>query len=322
VKRLLLSSVVCLFIFAFSAVNVHAAGLTHKVKSGENLHSIAKKYHVSVNSLKSMNSLKSINLKPGQVLVVKKDDVGRETAREKSVSKKKTEIIATTATEENDGEFIEYKTKKGDTLDRIASLFNIEREDILESNNIKVHRLRPGTRLLIPRPDAEEGEADFIVLPGKSMNAWKTKEEPYMLVKVAKSFVGAPYKMGGESVRGLDCSAFVKKIYDIFDVQLPRSAREQYRVGSQIRRDNLSVGDLVFFKTRRYAKYPTHVGIYIGDGNFIHSSSGHGRIGVKVDPLSSDYYSRTYIGATRVKKVPDDSLEKSTNLDSQPNNNS
>ena len=122
-----------------------------------------------------------------------------------------------------------------------------------------------------------------------------------MLVKVAKSFMGAPYKYGGNTVKGLDCSAYVKKIYEIFDVQLPRSAREQFRVGSQIKKEELAVGDLVFFKTKRYVKYPTHVGIYIGDGNFIHSSSGHGRIGVKIDALSSDYYTKAFTGATRIK---------------------
>jgi peptidoglycan endopeptidase LytE len=93
----------------------------------------------------------------------------------------------------------------------------------------------------------------------------------------------------------------VKKIYDIFDIQLPRTAREQARVGLKIGKEELNIGDLVFFKTKRYVKYPTHVGIYIGDGNFIHSSSGYGRIGVKIDSLSSDYYTKVYTGATRIK---------------------
>ena len=136
-----------------------------------------------------------------------------------------------------------------------------------------------------------------------------------MLVKVAKSFMGAPYKYGGTTVKGLDCSAYVKKIYEIFDVQLPRSARDQFQVGSKIRREELAVGDLVFFKTKRYVKYPTHVGIYIGDGNFIHSSSGHGRIGVKIDALSSDYYSNVFTGATRIK---DGSFEERSEITSTP----
>jgi cell wall-associated NlpC family hydrolase len=105
----------------------------------------------------------------------------------------------------------------------------------------------------------------------------------------------------------------VKKIYDIFDVQLPRSAREQFKVGHKVTKDELVVGDLVFFKTKRYVKYPTHVGIYIGDGNFIHASSTRCKLGVKVDALSSDYYSRTFIGATRVKKLPSDIVDGQQN---------
>ena len=141
-----------------------------------------------------------------------------------------------------------------------------------------------------------------------------------MLVKVAKSFMGAPYKYGGESVRGLDCSAFVKKIYDIFDIQLPRSAREQFKTGLKISRDELAIGDLVFFKTKRYIKYPTHVGIFIGDGNFIHSSSGHKKIGVKIDSLSSDFYTRTFIGAIRVKQPADESAVNTEPIQKASNN--
>ena len=204
---------------------------------------------------------------------------------------------------ENDGEFIEYKVKKGDTIDKIATFFNVDREELIESNNLqglKNKKLSPGRTVLVPKI-IDEGEEEIVNLTNKPIKPWKDSDEKYMLVKVAKSFMGAPYKYGGNTVKGLDCSAYVKKIYEIFDVQLPRSAREQFRVGSQIRKEELAVGDLVFFKTKRYVKYPTHVGIYIGDGNFIHSSSGHGRIGVKIDALSSDYYTKAFTGATRIK---------------------
>ena len=199
---------------------------------------------------------------------------------------------------------MEHRIKRGETLERIAALYNVEEDEIVEINNLARKKLSPGKTILVPK-SSEDGDKDegFIDLSVYSVKTWKSKDEPIMLVKVAKGFVGAPYKLGGESVRGLDCSAFVKKIYGIFDVPLPRSAREQHRVGYTINKDDLAVGDLVFFRTRRYAKHATHVGIYIGDGNFIHSSSGHGKIGVKVDSLSSDYYSRAYLGAKRVKKT-------------------
>jgi len=200
-------------------------------------------------------------------------------------------------------------------------MFNIDKDDILEANNLKGKKLSPRKVILIPKAVEEEKEKDdeFIILTNKSLKPWKNNEEKIMLVKVAKSFMGAPYKYGGNSVRGLDCSAFVKKIYDLFDVQIPRSARDQYRTGVKINKDELAIGDLVFFRTKRYIQYPTHVGIFIGDGNFIHSSSGHNRIGVKIDSLSSDFYSKTYTGAIRVKQPSDESAETPKTIENASN---
>jgi peptidoglycan endopeptidase LytE len=256
----------------------------------------------------------------GQTLIIKSEPerTSRNEASKKTVGKKKQIEEVEAAAEENDGEFIEYKTKKGDTIDKVATLFNVDKEALMESNNfqnLKAARLSPGRTILIPKI-IQDGEEDIVTLTNRPLKPWKNSDEKYMLVKVAKSFMGAPYKYGGNTVKGLDCSAYVMKIYEIFDIQLPRSAREQFRVGSKIGKEELGVGDLVFFKTKRYVKYPTHVGIYIGDGSFIHSSSGHGRIGVKIDSLSSDYYSKAYTGATRVKGGSfEETPEASTNLE-------
>ena len=227
-----------------------------------------------------------------------------------------TEAKAEPVIYENEGEYIEYKVKRGDTIDKIATLFSVEKDDLIETNALaSKKKLAPGKTILIPKvmEDNDDGEA-IVTFKSVPMKPWKNSDEKYMLVKVAKSFQGAPYKYGGNTVRGLDCSAYVKKIYEIFDVQLPRSAREQYKVGTRVGRSDLAVGDLVFFKTRRYAKYPTHVGIFIGDGNFIHASSGKGRLGVKIDSLNSDYYSGAYIGATRIKGNSDNVIQWSGNV--------
>ena len=273
-------------VFSFSAVSV-------KVKPGDNLCAIAKKHRASVEKRKSVHGLKTQNPRPGQKVALRKGHKHSRMAKN----------TRTTISEEveNDGEFMEYKVKRGDTVERVATKFGIEKDDILEANNNLGRRLSPGRVLLIPRTEESETGDDIVNLPTRTLKPWKTDEEPYMLVKVAKGFMGAPYRLGGESVRGLDCSAFVKKVYDIFDVPLPRVARDQYNAGPRISREELGIGDLVFFKTKRNAKYPTHVGIYIGDGNFIHSSSRFGRIGVKIDSLRTDFYNRAYIGGTRVK---------------------
>jgi peptidoglycan DL-endopeptidase LytE len=308
-KSLFLSLCVALFLLSTVAATC-ASEVVHKVKQGENLWTIAKKYQVSVSALQGLNGLSSSSkLKVGQSVIVKRDsdrDPPPAGRKEKAQQKKPPVVEETVASGD---EFLEYKVKKGDTLEQLARQFDVETQDIVDANDLKGNRLKPGRTILIPKSGPEEGSEEFVTLSPGPLKPWKNRDEQYMLVKVAKSFMGAPYKLGGESVKGLDCSAFVKKIYDIFDVQLPRCAREQYRVGNKINRDGLVVGDLVFFKTRRYAKYPTHVGIYIGDGNFIHSSSGYGKIGVKIDSLASDYYTRTYVGATRVKQSVEDAAK-------------
>jgi LysM repeat protein len=304
-KKTVFTFLITTFIVFFIAGLAFSANVTHKVKSGDNLYTISKKYHVPVEQLKSLNNLSSIKLKLGQTLIVKKEKES-VSAPVTGKAKERTQE-ADVAAFENDGEFIEYRPKKGDTLDKIASKFNIDKEDILESNSITGKKL-PKV-ILIPKIIEADDSVELVELSNKPLKPWRSTDEKYMLVKVAKGFMGAPYKYGGDTVRGLDCSAFVKKIYDIFDVQLPRSAREQFHVGHKISKEELAVGDLVFFKTKRYVKYPTHVGIYIGDGNFIHSSSNRSKLGVKVDALSSDFYTKTYMGATRVKKLPDDTAE-------------
>jgi len=311
-RRPLTFCVLCISIlFLTIPLVTTAAQVTHKVKRGDSLHNLAKKYHVSVSHLKNMNGLRSNRLSPGQTIVIKNSDEDRAVRETRKASSSKA-IRAQVRQEEpvepliseSDDEFVEYRVKRGDTLDKIASKFNVEKDELIATNNLtsrRNRRLSPGRTILIPKVMEDDGDDGDTIMSFKSVpvKPWKNSEEKYMLVKVAKSFMGAPYKYGGNTLRGLDCSAYVKKIYEIFDVELPRSAREQYMVGNRISREELSVGDLVFFKTRRYAKYPTHVGIFIGDGNFIHASSGKSRLGVKIDTLSSGYYSGAYIGATR-----------------------
>jgi len=117
-----------------------------------------------------------------------------------------------------------------------------------------------------------------------------------MLMEVIK-YLGVPYKYGGITKNGIDCSAFTQTVYrDVFNIKLQRSARLQYTQGEVISKGNeLKYGDLVFFNTRKRVK-PGHVGIYIGDNLFAHASSAKG---VTISSIDYDYYSRTYMGARR-----------------------
>src|SRR5450756_958324 len=122
--------------------------------------------------------------------------------------------------------------------------------------------------LAVVSPEAEKAIASNAELVSK----WHNPEEKKLFVKVATAFLGAPYRWGGVSLRGLDCSAFVKKIYELFDVTLPRTAHEQAHVGATVAREDMIEGDLVFFNTNRSFG---HVGIYIGNNEFVHASSGN-----------------------------------------------
>jgi uncharacterized protein YgiM (DUF1202 family) len=110
---------------------------------------------------------------------------------------------------------------------------------------------------------------------------------------------GVRYRWGGESPNGFDCSGFVYFLLrDQFGLHnLPRRASEQYyQMGTAVDKEDLAVGDLVFFTT--YKAGPSHVGVYIGDGNFVHASSAGGQ--VQINSLSEGYYKKRLVGARRI----------------------
>ncbi|HON59907.1 MAG TPA: C40 family peptidase, partial [Smithella sp.] len=133
---------------------------------------------------------------------------------------------------------------------------------------------------------------------GEYLGKWNSENEAESLIQVATGFLGMPYRFGGSSLegKGIDCSAFVQKIYRMFNVELPRSAREQAKVGVKIKKDELTEGDLVFFRTYRPFG---HVGIYIGNNEFVHAST-RGKI-VRIDSMDMPFYKKRFQRAVRVK---------------------
>lgn len=116
------------------------------------------------------------------------------------------------------------------------------------------------------------------------------------IIRTASRFLGTPYLFGGEGPAGIDCSSLVQQVFREHRISLPRTAMEQSKVGKEVAEGELREGDLLFFHT--YASYPSHVGIYLGDGKMIHASSGSGK--VAVSDINSDYYQSRFIGAKRV----------------------
>ena len=120
------------------------------------------------------------------------------------------------------------------------------------------------------------------------------------IASFAMQFVGVPYVYGGASPSGFDCSGFTRYVFAQFGVKLPHGATPQLKSGAEVSRDNLQPGDLVFFQgTYATSSAASHCGIYIGDGQFIHSASSGNR-GITISNLSDSYYSRHYLTARRV----------------------
>ena len=107
---------------------------------------------------------------------------------------------------------------------------------------------------------------------------------------------GTKYRYGGTTKKGIDCSSFTGLLMgSVFGFTLPRTARQQYAACSKLKKDDMLEGDLVFFNTRGGI---SHVGIYLGDGFFVHSSSS---AGVTINSLNENYYSRKFIGGGRIE---------------------
>ena len=125
----------------------------------------------------------------------------------------------------------------------------------------------------------------------------------------AKKFLGVPYVYGGASPSGFDCSGFTMYVFDHFGISMRHGAQAQAKLGEKVSADksskssllnNLEVGDLVFFLDYETMDEIGHCGIYIGDGNFIHASSGSGYC-VKINSLlPGEYYNTRYCAARRV----------------------
>jgi cell wall-associated NlpC family hydrolase len=114
--------------------------------------------------------------------------------------------------------------------------------------------------------------------------------------RTAERFVGIPYRWGGNNVvEGMDCSGFVRAVYNLCGVNIPRCSQEQFRAGENVGRVDLKDGDLVFFGSSEDAI--NHVGIYVGNGRFVHAPRRGAEI--KVTSLDDPYFAKKFVGARR-----------------------
>lgn len=118
----------------------------------------------------------------------------------------------------------------------------------------------------------------------------------YEVTGIALSLRGTPYRNGGSDPAGFDCSGFVQYVFGESGISVPRTVSDQFRAGRKVDAPQLQAGDLVFFST--VSPGASHVGIVIGGDEFVHAPSGAGE--VRVERLSSSYWSTRFVGARRV----------------------
>ena len=220
------------------------------------------------------------------------------------------------AADETVVENITYTVKKGDTLASIARKNGITVTELKRLNHAKRLALRPRKTIVIGtqtvrREESRAARAETLNDQIKVMVASpeiKTMGVTNRVLLLANKMLDIPYRFGGNTFMGIDCSAFVRTVFGLLNLNLPRTAREQFKVGEKVAKDDLLPGDLVFFHT--YAKFPSHVGIYLGDNLFIHASSVARKI--TIDNITRNYYSKHYIGARR---IVDDSLDADSDDD-------
>ncbi len=264
----------------------------HIVKKGDTLISVAKKYGITVNELRNANNLKKGRLKVGQHISIKRRSHTPNT----------------------------YVARKGDTVRKVAKRFRLSGDDLKEINGLKGNALKAGQKIYLAKINTEvkEETTKAYGIPAEKatpavtsarleeVKELSTSEDVLAdlsiqerLVLFAKKMLHLPYRFGGNGSFGLDCSAYVQKVYSFIGQNIPRSAREQFNIGESVDKDDLATGDLVFFRT--YASFPSHVGIYLGNNLFIHASSLSKKI--TIDSLETPYYFRHFIGAKRI--IPD-----------------
>lgn len=246
----------------------------HRIAKGDTLTAVSRRYGVPLEDLFSLNGLgKRSRLSIGQKVLVRR-------------SGPRTHVV-----------------RRGETLSRIAARTGVALADLRHLNGDLGDRLPVGTRLLLESCDRVDlARSTAPLFPAAPDAATGESDSVDRLVGFAKELLGIPYRFGGNTLRGIDCSAYVQRIYGQLELPLPRTAREQFVVGERVDREGLSAGDLVFFRT--YAPYASHVGIYLGGERFIHASSFSRK--VTIDSLDRPYYRKRFLGARRIIPATDD----------------
>ncbi len=151
----------------------------------------------------------------------------------------------------------------------------------------EIRKISPPLQPVVPKETAEKPE------PKPSNDQ---KDMGAIAARTAERFVGIPYRWGGDNVvEGMDCSGFVRAVYNLCGLSIPRTSRDQFKAGDLVAKDDLKDGDLVFFGSS--VDKINHVGIYVGGGKFVHAPRRGEEI--RVTAVNESYFEKRFVGARR-----------------------
>lgn len=211
-----------------------------------------------------------------------------------------------------------YIVKAGDTLWQVALKCGVNLDELLGVNpGLNPDKLMIDQQVNLPLASVQEPNTSSVAEESQNQdNSTDTEAQEVSrggdreislsssadeFIEYAKEFIGAPYAYGGIAPEGFDCSGFTQYVSANFGGYLPHSSREQYNYGISVKKADLKPGDLVFFGASDGSGTIGHVGIYVGEGKFIHAPQANGS--VKISNLSNVYFYKNYYGAKRMNML-------------------
>ena len=269
---------------------------TYVVRPGDTLSQISLRYGVTVQTLASVNTLSDPSrLTPGQVLKIPRAHPSHAVPQAQPAASQTIQPALIGV----------YWVRGGDTLFGIAARFGVTADALKEANGLWTDIIVPGQRLDIPaRGSAAALGRRYMPLPQPIpvppvafQRTVKTGSVGERIVREAGQYLGVRYVWGAASARGMDCSGLVYLVFSRFVPSLGRVRSEDYyRMATPVEAHAILPGDLVFFTTD--SPGPSHVGIFIGEGKFIHASSTGSD--VTISSLDDPHYGPGFLGVRRL----------------------
>lgn len=267
---------------------------TYTIVSGDTLSKIAVKHKTTVAQLYNLNNLKSDLIFPGQTLKVNgTKEVKPPVSSNQSNSEKPS---SNNSTQSNNTSSTTYTVVSGDTLSKIAAKYKTTVANLQKWNNISSHLIYVGQKISINGTSSNASTPPVVNKPtppkGESNSSTGAVNEQ-KVIDIAKSVLGTKYVWGGSAPGGFDCSGFIYYAFSQSGKSINRLSAEGYYNRSYYV-NKPAIGDLVFFENT-YKKGISHLGIYVGNNQFIHSDND----GVRITSLDNSYYSSKFVGFKR-----------------------